>query len=92
MPARAAAAAATAHVAAAHVAAAHVAAANVAATHPRTLQARSDPFSANTALLTFCLERGVVFQAYSVLGTQWVRPGQPNPVLTNPVIQVGPGG
>ncbi|GBF89798.1 hypothetical protein Rsub_02968 [Raphidocelis subcapitata] len=54
---------------------------------PAVLQARSDPLSANTALVNLCLERGVVFQAYSVLGTQWARQGEPNPVLTHPVIQ-----
>jgi diketogulonate reductase-like aldo/keto reductase len=58
--------------------------------HYMQTQARADPLESNGALLNMCLERGVIFMSYSLLGTQWLQaPGQPNPVLTHPVITVG---
>jgi hypothetical protein len=56
-------------------------------------QAQSDPLHVNTALLNFCLEHGIVFMSYSLLGTAYgPAPRGKNPVLDHPVIQVGGGG
>ncbi|KAI8470376.1 MAG: NADP-dependent oxidoreductase domain-containing protein [Monoraphidium minutum] len=51
---------------------------------PAALQVRSDPLEANAHLLDLCLEHGIAFMSYSLLGTQWARrPGDANPVLTH---------
>ncbi|KIZ02254.1 hypothetical protein MNEG_5706 [Monoraphidium neglectum] len=56
--------------------------------HVRAPWAHSDPLESNGHLLNICLERGVTFVSYSLLGTQWpVKPGEPNPVLSHPVIE-----
>mgnify|MGYP001808073875 CR=1 FL=1 len=59
---------------------------------PRVPQARSDPLASNTHLINLCLEKGVVFMSYSLLGTQWaLHKGEENPVLSHPVIKVRGG-
>jgi diketogulonate reductase-like aldo/keto reductase len=47
---------------------------------PAVLQAHMDPFAQNRALRAWCAQHGVVFQAYSTLGTQH-RVSSGNPVL-----------
>ena len=50
---------------------------------PAVVQSHSDPFSQNTPLQRVCAAHGIVFQAYSSLGTQWWGQGyRRNPVLT----------
>jgi diketogulonate reductase-like aldo/keto reductase len=54
---------------------------------PEVVQAHSDPFSQNRELQAACAAHGIVFQAYSSLGSQWWGQGyHTNPVLTSPVI------
>ena len=48
------------------------------------VQARSDPLAQQRELQAVCASAGVVFQAYSSLGTQWGGGG--NPVLTAPPV------
>ena len=59
-----------------------------AAVPPAVVQAHADPLSQNRELRRVCAERGVVFQAYSSLGTQWWGMGytRGNPVLTAPAV------
>jgi diketogulonate reductase-like aldo/keto reductase len=54
---------------------------------PAVVQAHADPLNQNSALVTFCLEHGIVFTAYSTLGTQAGHGYDgANPVMTNPAI------
>jgi diketogulonate reductase-like aldo/keto reductase len=59
----------------------------LATVRPAVLQTHADPFNQNGALLSFCQENGVVFTAYSTLGTQAGGGGRGgNPVLQDPSI------
>mmetsp|Transcript_37173 Transcript_37173/g.51588 ORF Transcript_37173/g.51588 Transcript_37173/m.51588 type:complete len:377 (-) Transcript_37173:232-1362(-) len=54
---------------------------------PSVVQSHSDPLQSNQVLRELCAREGLVFTAYSSLGTQHaMRSGGRNPVLTHPVI------
>lgn len=61
------------------------------AARPSVVQSMMDPFRQNTRVRQWCTARGVVFQAYSTLGTQHAlgagRAGQSNPVLGSALLQ-----
>jgi len=52
---------------------------------PAVVQSHSDPLRQNAALQRACASHGIVFTAYSSLGTQHGG-GRPNPVLNHPVV------
>jgi len=54
---------------------------------PDVVQAWFDPFHQEKEVRQFCALHKIIFQAYSLLGTQYEAQGRgPNPVLTNPQI------
>lgn len=59
-----------------------------ASVKPSVVQANSDPYAANAELQELCGKHGIVFVAYSTLGTQWWGRGYHanNPVLTAPAV------
>jgi diketogulonate reductase-like aldo/keto reductase len=51
---------------------------------PHVVQSWFDPYHQNWELVKYCREMGIVFQAYSSLGTQWTHrqeTGKKNPIL-----------
>lgn len=57
---------------------------------PHVVQAWFDPFHQNWALVKFCREHGIVFQAYSSLGTQWLYRSEfnrQNPIFSDATIK-----
>lgn len=52
---------------------------------PAVVQSHSDPLRQNAGLQRACASHGIVFTAYSSLGTQHGG-GRPNPVLNHPVV------
>ncbi|KAK3245201.1 hypothetical protein CYMTET_45217, partial [Cymbomonas tetramitiformis] len=63
----------------------------IATVRPAVVQSHSDPLRPNWELQRMCKEEGIVFTAYSSLGTQHGF-SRPNPVLNSPVIKaVGEG-
>ena len=60
---------------------------SIARVRPHVVQSWMDPLSQARALRRVCAEHGVLFQAYSTLGTQWAGQGvRLNPVLRHPAI------
>lgn len=60
---------------------------STARVRPHVVQSWMDPLSQARALRRVCAEHGVLFQAYSTLGTQWAGQGvRLNPVLRHPAI------
>jgi diketogulonate reductase-like aldo/keto reductase len=54
----------------------------------RTVQGWFDPFHQPWELVEWCRSEGIVFQAYSPLGTQWTHKGDgTNPVFANKLIK-----
>lgn len=59
----------------------------VARVRPHIVQSWMDPLQQARGLRALCAKHGVLFQAYSTLGTQWAGQGvRLNPVLKHPVI------
>ena len=56
---------------------------------PHIIQNWMDPFHQYKGIRERCMEEGILFQAYSSLGSQWVhhRGHSTNPVLTNPTLE-----
>ena len=56
---------------------------------PHIIQNWMDPFHQYKGIRQRCKEEGILFQAYSSLGSQWVhhRGHSTNPVLTNPTLE-----
>jgi len=60
---------------------------SVARIRPHVVQSWMDPLHQERPLREFCRAHGILFQAYSTLGTQWAGRGvKVNPVLRHPVI------
>lgn len=56
---------------------------------PHLVQSWFDPYHQDWELVNFCREHGIVFQAYSSLGTQWAHRAETdhkNPILTDDVL------
>lgn len=65
----------------------------MARVRPSVLQARSDPFAANSHLVAAALAANISFMGYSSLGTQWINsPAAVNPVFNNRVLRVSLAG
>lgn len=54
---------------------------------PHFVQMWNDPFHQDKAMVAFCQQHNIVYQAYSSFGTQWVNTLGSNPVLSEPVLQ-----